>query len=190
MTITPKENRKIIEEMLLRLDEVEKGKEPLEFKDIDFDDRRKINTLWLGKIVGVTKIRAYLATADQTIGTGSATKVALNAEDYDIMAEFDSTTNYRFTAKKKGHYIIIGSVNYKDPVADKIVSAYIYKNGSVVTENSVHTSSTSGITVMVADILSLDAGDYIELYTEHNTGANEDIEAVSSRTFLSIHKIS
>ena len=59
---------------------------------------------------GTTLSRAYRNTTNQAISDDSWTKVQLNAESFDIGGEFDSTTNYRFTATTTGYYLVCGQI--------------------------------------------------------------------------------
>ncbi|GAH09300.1 unnamed protein product, partial [marine sediment metagenome] len=56
-----------------------------------------------------SRARAY-QTSQQSIPASASTKVELNIEDYDEQAEFDHVTNFRFTAKKAGYYLVCGNV--------------------------------------------------------------------------------
>lgn len=134
--------------------------------------------------------RAYLSASAQTISTGTATKVTLDGETYDTRGEFDSTTNYRFTATYAGKYLVTGSIDYNNPADAKLYALYFYVNGTAVSKYSTNASQTGGINITFTDILSLSANDYVEMYTEHNAGVDETIDNDSARTFMAIHKIS
>lgn len=74
---------------------------------------------------------AYRGTSDQSLTSGSWTKIQYNTESFDTDNCFDPTTNYRFTPTKAGYYSInIAAQLYAD-------SAYwaqlkLYKNGAGV----------------------------------------------------------
>uniref|UniRef100_A0A6M3KN82 Putative tail protein n=1 Tax=viral metagenome TaxID=1070528 RepID=A0A6M3KN82_9ZZZZ len=135
-----------------------------------------------------SRCKAYRATSNQTIPTTTFTKLQLNAESYDEQNEFDSTTNYRFTATEAGRYLVIVGCYYESPVADKIMGCYIYHNGARVTEPSFHSSSTSGLSTMTMDVLELAASDYVEAYAYHNCGGDEVVLLGAGLTFMTIHK--
>lgn len=160
------------------------------FKDIPYDPQRKIDNLWLGEITGISKVRAYRATSNQVISSSAATKVQLNAEDFDVRGELDSTTNYRFTAIKPGYYDIKGAVAYAATTANKLYIAYFYKNGAVATESDWYAGGTDGGGPMVSDIIYLASNDYIELWTYHNAGVDQNVLLGSTHTFMAIQQIS
>lgn len=168
----------------------EKAPEPKPFVDIPFDTWRKIENLWLGNIEGISKVRAYRATSSQTIATDTLTKVQFNAESYDSQGEFDSTTNYRFTATKAGYYAIIASLIWSDNVATKVYELRISKNGAEVAKTWVVGSDGGNTPVTLSDIIYLAAGDYIEIYGFQNTGGNVNVVYSASMSFMTIHKLS
>jgi hypothetical protein len=137
-----------------------------------------------------SKARAYRDSSVQDIPTGEVTKIELNAESYDVNSEFDPTTNYRFTAKKAGYYMVRANITYSEVTADKYYRALIRKNGATVAGSYAHPSSTSYLSVSIDDIISLAVGDYIELFTAHNAGEARNVLNDATGTYLSIHKLS
>lgn len=130
----------------------------------------------------------YLNTT-QAITTSTVTKVQLDTEDYDIQNEFDSTTNYRFTAGKAGKYMICGNVGF-DSLADGNSGAlYIYKNGSVVSQVTYRQGVTGNVRYPIMKTISLAASDYVELHVYHNYGSNRNLLTGVSVTFLTIQKV-
>lgn len=72
---------------------------------------------------------AYRSTSNQSLTTGTPTKVLLNAEEFDTSGCFDSTTNYRFTPTVPGYYRFEFAVGLPGTT---ITSAWagVYKNGT------------------------------------------------------------
>jgi hypothetical protein len=137
-----------------------------------------------------SKARAYRGTSVQSIDTETDTKVQLNAESYDVGSEFDSSTNYRFTATTAGYYQVNGCVSYASPVDQKSYICQIKKNDSAYATGQFSASGTTRIRIPVSDIIYLAATDYIELWTSHNSGLSKNIDYGASMTFFSIHKLS
>ena len=160
--------------------DIEAGKSVLNIRN---EDGTIFNT-W------ISRVKAYLSGGNQTIPSGVETKVELNAESYDEQGEFDPTTNHRFTAKKAGYYLIIGSVLYNTPTADKRYMAIIKKNGGSISLFSVIPSVSDAIWPQTQVIEYLDVGDYIELFTYHNKGSDDVVRDGELHTFLAIHKLS
>ena len=138
-----------------------------------------------------SRIRAY-PSATATITNLTATKVVLNTEDFDEQGEFDSTTNYRFTVKREGYYLIIGHILYESNiVVDKVYIVSIYKNGSELDRFYNQSSlATQHLSAEVTTILKLKTDDYIELFTTHNAGSDQTLSSGSKDVYLAIHKLS
>jgi hypothetical protein len=151
----------------------------------------KIITDLTDHISKLSNVRAYRATSNQTITTTTETKVQLNAEDWDIMGEFDPTTNYRFTALRAGYYLATGVVRFPTAtVADKIYVAKIWKNGAQIAQTVFHSSSTATVQVGVSTIVYLTANDYIELAAYHTAGVDQYIGFGANETHMCIHQLS
>ena len=52
-------------------------------------------------------------------------------ESYDVNENFDSTTNYRYTAPVAGYYLVCASIRFETWVDQTRVGACVYKNGSI-----------------------------------------------------------
>jgi hypothetical protein len=111
------------------------------------------------------KFFAY-KNAAQSSPSSSPFKVTLDAEVYDTNNNFDPTTNNRYTVPVTGFYFIYGAV---DAVlaANTAMNTYIYKNGSAF----LGTQTNSGNAVLtstgyIGQLVSLTAGDYLELYLQ------------------------
>jgi len=141
--------------------------------------------------VTTVKARAYLSAADQTISTGTPTKITLDGEAYDPGTNFDNVTNYRFVAPISGYYSTCGAAQFLDVVANKIAAVYIYKNDAAITQSVFHTSiAGESAIVPVADIIYLAATEYIELWVYHNFGVNKDVNAGINATWMACHFLS
>jgi hypothetical protein len=112
-----------------------------------------------------TKFFAYRSAALAS-GISSFVKIACETEFYDTGSNYDSVTNYRFTAPVAGFYKFNGYVRLPNTV---LVLA-LYKNGSEYMRLFDHDTSTISGTATVkgggfsTPMLQLAAGDYIELW--------------------------
>lgn len=129
-------------------------------------------------------------TSVQTVAHNSSTKIEFNGEKYDVQNEFDSSSNYRFTAKEAGKYLIHGTIYIPTTVADKKYSILLYINGGDKGGQHTHTSNTNGTSVLFSRIESLSANDYVELNLLHNAGVDQDINPGYNYSWLCIHKLS
>ena len=136
------------------------------------------------KISNPYKARAY-RNGGYTSPAGIG-KVPLNAEDYDTNNNFDSTTNYRYTAPVTGYYQV--NARSGSAVPQTVMFTEIWKNGAQLIRGTDIRVSSAEFGSVVSDIIKLTAGDYIELY--QHTG-NSGAGAIGSFiAFLSIHLIS
>jgi hypothetical protein len=137
-----------------------------------------------------SRVSAYLS-ANQTIPSGTATKVQLDTEVFDGNNEYDPTTNYRFTAANAGYYLVLANVLYYTYAANNLAQGMIYKNDSSIFQNTSHTGSTSGnLGISLSAVVYLEAGDYIEIYTLQNTGGTRTLYGGAGKTSLFIHRLS
>lgn len=140
----------------------------------------------------VTLINAYRAT-NQVIGGAGWVKVQIDTEDLDLLNEFDSSTNYRFTPNYQsngGSYNQRYLFNAQVTLSASIVSCQIaiYKNGSAVIvqqENSGIANGTLSITWLEFGPSS--AGNYYELYI--NPSAAVSVVGGSTATRLQIVRL-
>ena len=119
------------------------------------------------------------ANASQSITSGVATKITLNAEDFDTASAFDSTTNYRFTPTVAGYYQINCTFRCSGSV---LTSAFanLYKNGSIYVR--ICEATTQQITILGSIVVYLNGStDYLELYGVVNaTSPSFDTAGVST----------
>jgi len=132
----------------------------------------------------------------QTISADTWTKVQLNNEVYDSGSAFDSSTNYRFTVPsgQGGKYFFQGSVyGYSGDNNLQRVHIRLYKNGSAIvvfSENDWTNQAYRNAQMYSSSaVLSLSAGDYIELWVALYSGGGTPTIDGSTATRLSGYKI-
>lgn len=132
--------------------------------------------------------RAYL-TSNQSIATGTWTKVTLNSESFDHPDNlFDSSTNYRFTAPFTSRYAVGASVTIDHGAST--MGIRIVKNGStVLAEHYSGIGTTNATSQTVTDIYQLAASDYIELFAYQGSGGNENVMGGAEYTHMAIHLV-
>lgn len=135
--------------------------------------------------------RAY-RSATQSINSGSSTKVQLNNESYDTGSNFDSTTNYRYTAPSTGYYHMNAAARIVDLADGKFFVVSIKKNGTTVLCTAVADSghANSNISAYISDVQALTANDYIELFVEHDHGSARDLHGNGDQVFMSVSLVS
>jgi len=144
----------------------------------------------VGNLPVFTTAKAHVyASAVQTIPTGTHTILDLDTAAFDPASWFDAV-NHKLTVSVPGVYLLIGSVGYNTPVADKLILAELYVNGAYKMQCWGHTSSTNNIVVQTCGIRSLAVGDYVQLYTYHNFGVDGTTLAGFVNVSLYIHLLS
>jgi hypothetical protein len=134
------------------------------------------------------RVRAYKTTST---GFGSSyAKIVFDAESFDVGSNFASGT---FTAPRTGQYSISANARGTSGGSSTArgIGIAIYKNGTLYSQSaSAKTGSTGGICgANISDILSLTAGDTVEIYgitdatAEFTAGAGED------DTFICINEL-
>lgn len=109
------------------------------------------------------KFSAYRGSAFNTVnGYG---KMSLSSELFDTNNNFDSATNYRYTAPVSGFYQFNWEVVVQITATSTDTVAVLYKNGTVISWG-IEVEGQGGTNG--SDLLQLTAGDYIELWIYTN----------------------
>jgi len=167
--------------------------EPLkveEPKPLEIPPPERIKTSILDDDLGIldtdkSRVRVYRSSV-QSIPDATDTKVQFNAENWDDNNEFDSTTNYRFTAQKSGYYLIQSIIGIADPSSGKTIVTYIRKNGATIAQRNITTSAVGMQFCPISDIVYLNVNDYIEIWIYHNYGTAQNTTSSSPVAYLNI----
>ena len=128
-------------------------------------------------LVGGKNTPAFSVTqgSGQDLSNATATKLAFNTEVFDTDSAFDHSSNYRFTVPsgEGGKYFFYAQATLQATQDADANSIFFYKNGSSFqsTMNTNQYYDTSEISI----VMDLSAGDYIEIYYEHNRGTTDDV---------------
>lgn len=137
-----------------------------------------------------SRARAY-QTSGQSIPASTETKVALNIEDYDEQSEYDHVTNYRFTAKTAGYYLVCGNAVFSTLAdgkkyvvgAKKNASAWIGIGRGIIGGTEAAGASFSGVIYLAID-------DYVEEWIYHDDTVARTLNATAGYNQMSVHKLS
>lgn len=132
--------------------------------------------------------RAYNDTA-QTINAATWTKLTFTTENFDNKSEFDSTTNYEFTATKSGLYQISAGVRWAAQVDGNRTLLAIYRNGAA--DTVIYDGTVGGTNVSSAAgsaLLKLAAGDKITIFV-HTINATNTGSIGSNYTYFEAVKV-
>ena len=131
--------------------------------------------------------RAYIGGSDQTIATGTWTKVAFNTETFDPSGVYDHSSNYRFTPATAGYYFINAQVTSADVSDWNKFMLRVYKNGSAVAGMQVRHTYADSITISTIDLS--DADDYYEIFVYQNSGSNKDVRNIDMDNSFQAFKV-
>ena len=123
--------------------------------------------------------RVFRST-DQSISNGAYTKIQYNSENYDTDSVFDSSTNYRFTAPSTAKYYFLAQLQYTSTSDGGQLRGQFYVNGSAFHSSlrMQHTSpNTSDNFMVMADVISLSANDYVEVYGYQSESGSRNFES-------------
>lgn len=139
--------------------------------------------------LGHTKTRLFLNTAQTITNDGTDYKVNLDAVDYDNLNEFDSV-NHRWKALNQGFYYAIAQTDYVDVNSGKPFTSSLKKNGTTV---AVEKGSSSGIpnmhsSIVTTDILYLNPGDYLELWTSNGNSWSPTL-VTGGYTYMTVFRV-
>jgi hypothetical protein len=106
------------------------------------------------------------ASATQTVTLGTATKVAIDTENFDTASCFDTST-YRFTPNVSGYYQVNGIIRATVATTYTQYICMIYKNGSEIIRNLINISFPGATNQMfgISTLVYMNGTtDYLELY--------------------------
>lgn len=137
-----------------------------------------------------SRCRVYRATSSQVVGNDSTTKIELNAKTYDTQDEFDSITNYRFTANETGWYAVVAQINYENLSDAEHAECLIRKNGTSIGVMAFGVGRAGDAVFAVPTQTYLAAGDYLEMFAYHYIlgGGNRNVKI--TWTLFCVHKLS
>jgi hypothetical protein len=108
---------------------------------------------------------AYLSL-NQSVTSGTFTKVQFNTEEFDTNSNYDNATNYRFTPTVAGYYQVNAFIAGGASTALTRCICSIYKNGSEFKRGTdfVASAAVNGNSIASALISFNGSTDYVEIY--------------------------
>jgi|DEB0MinimDraft_10_1074344.scaffolds.fasta_scaffold79080_2 hypothetical protein len=129
---------------------------------------------------------AYRSPSSQSIPSGTNTKAIFDAELFDTDSAYDTSTGaFTVPSGKGGKYNVFFTVFIDDLDDQDVFLGIIYKNGSATTnpvyQNQIYASGAGqNIFVNFSSVMTLSDSDYIEVYVQHNQGADQNLRAPHS----------
>ena len=112
-------------------------------------------------------------TSAQTISDATATIIGFGTETFDNGSCYDGTNKFTVPSGEAGKYFVYSQCNLQPSDLDraKVLSLYIYKNGSrwTIAKTDFRNYQGSSGDVVIQDTMDLSAGDYIQIYAYIDT---------------------
>ena len=135
-------------------------------------------TMTLNNTMKATPAFEAYRSSNQTISTGTSTKIQYDTEVFDTDSAYDNSTNYRFTPQTAGKYFIFASAQTGSTSDFDDYQILIYKNGSTYAQTRVRHHYAENINCQV--IVDMNGStDYVEGFAYQASGGNLDINGTS-----------
>ncbi len=144
------------------------------------------NTNWVDTVNNLSIIRTNLSF-NQSLNTSGWQKISFDTTVFDTKSEF-STSNNQFVALKDGFYEINAGFHTNNQSNNQYYSIGVYKNGVLYQMSAGNHSNLGVVNRNISCIVSLSAGDIIEIYAE-NYQSGVYIDSYSGKTYFEVKQI-
>ena len=126
--------------------------------------------------------------ANQTITSGSNTKVLFATEDFDTDNCYTSST---FTPTTAGKYFIHTQINFDINATTNSIEVRVHKNGTMVVKSrKTHYYGNSQQTYIISTIQEANGtSDYFEIYTSQNSGSDRTLVGDAAQTYFTAYRL-
>lgn len=138
---------------------------------------------------------ASLITTNQTIVTGTPTAINFNNSEEDTRVAITTSPNWRFNAPVGGYYsvkshIVMGDLSASWAIGEE-AKLMVYKNGAEYKVIAKSNNTVAGGTPLMngSTDIELVKNDYVELFVNQTSGANQSILAGANLSWIAIHRI-
>jgi hypothetical protein len=131
----------------------------------------------------------YASAGNYSIPDNAFTKLQFNTETYDLASEFDSTTNYRFTAGSTGKYLVTATAQISGLASGNKFTIAIYKNGTVYKTDGAQSANFSVTNASITGIIDLSATDYVEIFVLQASGGPLNVQGGSTVTYAMAQRL-
>lgn len=132
------------------------------------------------------QIFSAYANSAQVVTSGVATKINMNAEEFDTANVYDKDTNFRFQPTVAGYYSINATVHATSTANFTLTSIAIYKNGANFKNGDYlpNTGSTTSRASAEGIIYLNGTTDYVEAYAAFTSTGTVTVSAGTSLTYF------
>lgn len=129
----------------------------------------------------------YLST-NQSLANNTATKITLDTEEFNNGNGWDNT-NHKFVIPSTGVYFIQANIEINGVGNTSRDYIALYKNGSEFKRGTDSAGDGFDTGFNLSCVVSLTAGDYLELYASQNSGSSHNVDGGESLTYMSGFRI-
>ena len=132
---------------------------------------------------------AFLAykSSDQTISSGSDTKITFDTELFDTDNVFSSST-FTVPSGKNGKYFIYSQVQ-QDTGSGATLIISVFVNGSEIFAKRTTSDAATRKSPDVSVVVDLSVSDTVEIYMYQNSGSSRTIDSAAKRTHFGGYKL-
>lgn len=145
------------------------------------------NVVLADNMKNTPSFESYLS-ADQTIISGTETKLQINNEEFDDGSSYDNTTNYRFLPTIAGKYYVYAQTQINSSDDFDGSALIIKKNGSAVATHAKRHEDNEYYNVSKIIVLN-GTTDYVEVFGYQNSGSDKDFSGGASKTYFGAYKL-
>jgi len=138
---------------------------------------------------GIKNTPAFLAykSSDQTISSGSDTKITFDTELFDTDNVFSSST-FTVPSGKNGKYFIYSQVQ-QDTGSGATLIISVFVNGSEIFAKRTTSDAATRKSPDVSVVVDLSVSDTVEIYMYQNSGSSRTIDSANKRTHFGAYKL-
>lgn len=136
---------------------------------------------WL-RVNHVPIARIYKSTSNQTVPTGTKTKVSFDAIDFDRDGVADLSNNRLIVPD--GFILVIGNAHFAGSSNGNLRNVVVERNASAMHTTQLGPAGTEDTVVNGSTIVGAGEGDPIELFAKQDSGGDLDVKSVRHTTYL------
>jgi len=136
----------------------------------------------LYKLVSPQPLARVSVSSGHSVPSSTWTVVDFDVLDYDVTSDFNIVTD-RFICPTSGYYLISGKVKFVSMLDGEAIFIAVFREGVSEIESSVYGSQTVSLSTNFADIVYLNAGDYVELRVYHTGSFSRSIYGNTEGTY-------
>jgi hypothetical protein len=160
------------------------------------DSAQTTGLAWGAALAGTTFARYTTATA-QTMTDATATLVDFDTKDFDTDNAVTTGASWKYTVPtgKGGYYLVTALVTLQSSAnwgVNESIVMYVYKGGSALITMAIRYMQAAGTYIQAINgsaIISLTAGEYIDVRVKQSSGGNISTQAVAANNHVAIARL-